>query len=371
MRWLFALDLPAKLPPNARFTTDYQILANNPIRQRLRYEMTSHATYRLGYEGLSGYERRRALQLPEGYNWRARALAENIRKAATSDREVLSQVLAMFRSQPFFYTLTPPLLGDNPIDEFLFNTRSGFCEHYASAFAFLMRAAGIPARVVTGYQGGEMNPIGDYLIVRQSDAHAWAEAWIEGQGWIRVDPTAAVSPLRVEAGIAAAVPDSDALPLLVRGNSEWLRQLRFTWDSFANTWNQWVLGYNPERQYWLLSRVGLDRATWQTLTVILIAITSCITALLGALMLRQLRRAKQDPAASLYTRFCRKLARKGAARGAAEGPKAFAARAAQLLPQAAPQIRAISAAYIALRYGVPRDGEGLGTLRKMVRELRV
>jgi len=370
-RWLFALDLPAMLPPNARFTADYQILSNAPIRQRIRYEMTSHATYRLGYEGLSAYERRRALQLPEGYNWRSRALAENIRKAAANDREVLSQVLGMFRTQPFFYTLTPPLLGDNPIDEFLFNTRSGFCEHYASAFTFLMRAAGIPARVVTGYQGGEVNPIGDYLIVRQADAHAWAEAWIEGQGWLRVDPTAAVSPLRVEAGIAAAVPASDPLPLLVRGNAEWLRQLRFTWDSFANTWNQWVLGYNPERQYWLLSRVGLDRATWQTLTVILVAITAAITALLGALLLHQLQRDKQDAAASIYTRFCRKLARKGARRGAAEGPADFAARAAQLLPQVAPQIRAISKAYIALRYGAPEGAERLTMLRRMVRELKV
>src|SRR5690606_38244023 len=142
-------------------------------------------------------------------------------------------------------------------------------EHYASAFAFLMRAAGIPARVVTGYQGGEVNPIGGYLIVRQSEAHAWVEVWLEGRGWVRIDPTAAVSPLRVESGIAAAIPAAEAAPLLGRGGPEWLRQLRFTWDSVANTWNQWVLGYNPERQYYLLSRVGLDQATWQMLALIL------------------------------------------------------------------------------------------------------
>src|SRR5690606_32454560 len=163
---------------------------------------------------------------------------------ARDEEDMVQQVLAMFRTQSFFYTLTPPLLGDQPVDDFLFNTRSGFCEHYASAFTFLMRAAGIPARVVTGYQGGEVNPVGDYMIVRQSEAHAWAEAWIEGRGWVRIDPTAAVSPLRVESGIAAAVPSTDGLPLALRSNSEWLRQLRFTWDSFANDWNQWVLGYN-------------------------------------------------------------------------------------------------------------------------------
>src|SRR5690606_13368344 len=120
------------------------------------------------------------------------------------------------------YTLTPPLLGEHPVDDFLFNTRSGFCEHYASAFAFLMRAAGIPARVVTGYQGGEVNPIGGYLIVRQSEAHAWVEVWLEGRGWVRIDPTAAVSPLRVESGIAAAIPAAEAAPLLGRGGPEWL-----------------------------------------------------------------------------------------------------------------------------------------------------
>src|SRR5690606_25045958 len=136
-RWLFALDLPAKLVPNSRFTADYQMLALRPVRQRTRYEMTSHTDYRLGYEGLSPYERLRALQLPDGYNWRARALAENLRGAAHDDEDMVKIVLGLFRNQPFTYTLTPPLLGDNPVDDFLFNTRSGFCEHYASAFTFL------------------------------------------------------------------------------------------------------------------------------------------------------------------------------------------------------------------------------------------
>jgi len=160
-RWLFALDLPAKLVPNSRFTPDFQMLSTTPVRQRMRYEMTSHTSYRFGYEGLSGLERRRALQLPDNYNWRSRTLAENMRRSARDDRDMMDKVLAMFRGQQFYYTLTPPLLGEHPIDDFLFNTKSGFCEHYASAFVFLMRAAGIPARVVTGYQGGELNPVGN------------------------------------------------------------------------------------------------------------------------------------------------------------------------------------------------------------------
>jgi transglutaminase-like putative cysteine protease len=370
-RWLFALDLPAKLVPGSRFTADYQMLSNLVVRQRVRYEMTSHTSYRLGYEGLTPLERRRSLQLPEGYNWRARALAQNMRRAARDDREVINQVLGMFRTQQFFYTLTPPLLGDNPIDDFLFNTRSGFCEHYASAFVFLMRAANIPARVVTGYQGGELNPIGNYMIVRQSDAHAWAEVWLEDSGWIRVDPTGAVSPQRVEAGIAAALPATDPLPLLVRSDSAWLRQMRFTFDSLANSWNQWVLGYNPERQFWLLSRIGLDRATWQTLAMILIAITTLITAGFAIAILRKLGRRKRDPIAQIYARFCRKLARRGATRAPSEGPADFAERAAQQLPHAAPAIRAITQTYIKLRYGTLQGKEPTRRLKQLVSELRV
>lgn len=369
-RWLFALDLPAKLAPESRFTTDFQMLANRPVRSRTRYEMTSHTSYRLGYEGLSPYERRRALQLPDGYNWRTRALALNMRNAARDDEDMVKQVLAMFRTQPFFYTLTPPLLGDNPVDDFLFNTRSGFCEHYASAFAVLMRAAGIPARVVTGYQGGEVNPIGNYMIVRQSEAHAWAEVWIAGRGWVRVDPTAAVSPLRVESGIAAAVPATDALPLALRSNSEWLRQLRFTWDSFANSWNQWVLGYNPERQYWLLSRVGLDRATSQTLALILLGITAFITCIFAVVILRRLHRHARDPVVAIYARFCRKLARRGAQRAPSEGPADFAERAARRVPEAAAAIRAITESYIALRYGAGSDRAQVRRLKRLVRELQ-
>src|SRR5262249_11962532 len=144
--------------------------------------------------------------------------------------------------QPFMYTLEPPKLGDDPVDQFLFETRSGFCEHYASAFTFLMRAADIPARIVTGYLGGETNPVDGYFVVRQSDAHAWTEVWLQDEGWVRVDPTAVVSPLRIERGLAAAVPEADR-PLIERRNFDWLKQARYAWDAVANSWNQWVLGY--------------------------------------------------------------------------------------------------------------------------------
>ena len=201
----------------------------------------------------------------------------------------MNRALNLFRNQLFFYTLVPPELGRNPIDEFLFETRRGFCEHYASAFVFLMRAAGVPARVVTGYQGGEINPLGDYMIVRQSEAHAWAEVWLAGQGWVRVDPTGAVSPARIEAGIAAAMPPGEPVPSAVRGDFQLLKQLRFGLDAVANSWNQWVLGYTPDRQSKFLSRVGMPTPTWQNLASMLMVASGIVVLLLAAFILRRLR----------------------------------------------------------------------------------
>ena len=158
-------------------------------------------------------------------NPRSHALAREMRAAAASDSDYLRNILTMFREQPFFYTLQPPPLGDQSVDDFLFaHPQSGFCEHYASAFAVLARAAGLPARVVTGYQGGERNPVADYWIVRQSDAHAWTEVWLDGH-WQRYDPTAAVAPERIGCGLEppARVGPRD-LPLL--GNSPWFGRWR-------------------------------------------------------------------------------------------------------------------------------------------------
>jgi hypothetical protein len=195
--------------------------------------------------------------------------------------------------------------------------------------------------------------------------------WFPNEGWVRVDPTAAVSPLRVESGIAAAIPTSTALPLLARSDMEWLRQLRFTWDSLANSWNQWVLGYNPERQFWLLSRVGLDRATWQTLAFILAGTTALITLAFAYTMLRQLSRRSRDPAAAAYERFCRKLARRGITREPSEGPVAYATRAGALLPQYSAEIGRITDLYVQLRYGRRAGADAIRDLRGRIRALKV
>ncbi len=349
-RWLFALDLPGNVPPRALASSDFQLLAIEPVIHRIRYQMVSFLDFRLGIaENRAALNR--ALALPADVNPRTFEFARTLRAKYTDDRELIREILAMFRNERFAYTLTPPMLGNHPVDEFLFDTRSGFCEHYASAFAVLMRAAGIPARIVTGYLGGEINHLGSYLIVRQADAHAWTEVWLQDQGWVRIDPTAAVSPLRVESGISAAVPRTDPLPLLVRGDFEALRQLRFTWDLMANTWNQWVLGYTPERQRLFLSRVGIDDATWHTLAFTLVCASFVVVLVLLAFLLRSVRARVRDPVRIAYLRFCEKLRRKGLPRRPAEGPVDYARRLAHARPDLGPAIAGITGLYIGLRYG--------------------
>src|SRR3569623_253911 len=207
-RWLFALDLPAELPAGARATDEFQLYAPQAVRERQRYTLTSYPDYRT--VDMCNDERRRTLQLPAEGSPRARALAADWRAHATSSADVVQAALRMYREQHFVYTLTPPRIDDDFVDGFLFGTRRGFCEHYAASFAFLMRAAGIPARVVTGYQGGELNSIGNYLVVRQRDAHAWTEVWLGDSGWGVSTRTQPLS--RPSASNAASTPLCNARP---------------------------------------------------------------------------------------------------------------------------------------------------------------
>ncbi len=368
-RWLFALEFPALIPPRARITSDFQLISLTPVTSRIRYAMATHLDSSYGI-GESDMALRRALLLPEGFNPRTLKLARTLRARFADDRALMREVLSLFRNQNFFYTLTPPLLGEHAVDEFLFDARRGFCEHYASSFAVLMRAAGIPARIVTGYQGGDINPVGNYMIVRQADAHAWTEVWFRDAGWVRVDPTAAVSPRRVEAGIAAAVPATDPLPFMVRGDYKWLHQVRLNWDSLSYTWNKWVLGYNPERQRHFLSQAGLDNATWRTLALILIVVSGLITLVLALFMLSKPRTKVRDPVKLAYQRFCAKLARKGLPRDPAEGPLVYAERLARMRPDLAAGVAAITRLYVVLRYGAGAGAGATTALDELRRQVR-
>ena len=232
----------------------------------------------------------------------------------------------MFHDQQFIYTLEPPSLGRDAVDEFLFATRAGFCEHYAGAFVVLMRAAGIPARVVTGYQGGATNPVDGFMTVRQSDAHAWAEVWIARRGWVRIDPTAAVAPNRIEQNLNRVIPRRvfGGLLALAIGEDSVLAKLRVNWDALSNAWNQWVLNYNPEKQRNLIRSLGFDDVDWRTLTGLMFALGSGVMALIALPLV--INRQKIDPALALYTALSRHMARHGLARAPHEGPRDYAAR---------------------------------------------
>jgi transglutaminase-like putative cysteine protease len=365
--WMFAIDVPLIVPAGAYLTTDYQLLSRRIVRERSRYEMESSPRYRIG-EAESAAILRFALRLPSEASPRARALSAQWRAQGDSDRQIVSRALTLFREQPFVYTLGPPALGADPIDQFLFETRKGFCEHYASAFTFLMRAAGIPTRVVTGYLGGEVNPVDGYLIVRQSDAHAWSEVWLPGEGWVRVDPTAAVSPLRLERGLSAAVPEADR-PLLARSGFDWLRNARYAWEAVANSWNQWVLGYTPERQMRFLAQFGMADVSWQDMVIILGVVSGIIILALSLALLFRISAQRPDPVQRAYLSFCNAMAKRGATRRASEGPRDFAARVSLQFPELKDSAHRISNMYIALRYGAGADKFTLEALRSAVRTL--
>ncbi len=367
-RWLPLLGLPTQLPvlPGnpTRLGVDLEWQTGEPITQRLRYEIEAYAEYRLENRHGDGPPipalRERALALPDG-NPRSRGMARAWRGTAVNDVAIVTRALALFRTQAFFYTLTPPRLGAWAVDDFLFDSRRGFCEHYASAFVFLMRAAGVPARVVSGYQGGELNPLGNYFIVRGRDAHAWAEVWLDGQGWVRVDPTAAVAPARVESGVEAALPPGE------HPGGEfavaWLRPLHLGWDLVNNRWNLWVLGYNQERQHQFLAHLTPLMARWQGMAWALGLGATALLLVVGVAILP--RKTRRDPASRECQRFCRALAHRGIVRGAAEAPEDYARRAAGGLPDLDREIHQITRLYLACRYG-PGGEDDLRALRRAI-----
>jgi protein-glutamine gamma-glutamyltransferase len=363
--WMFALEMPARLPPSGRLTSEYLVISLTPIRSRMRYEMRSFPQFQAASGG-SPEDLASTLRLPRGFNPRSLALAREWRDSLPDNSAIVRRAIEFFRSSRFEYTLQPPALGRNSVDEFLFDTKQGFCEHFASSFVFLMRAAGVPARVVTGYQGGDTNPVDGYMVVRQADAHAWAEVWLAGNGWTRVDPTAAAVPVRVELGITAAAPAGATLPLLMRTNLNWLKGLRNNWEALTNQWNQWVLGYNPDRQREMLSWLGVPQPSWQTMTVMLFWSVAGVLLLTAVWLLRGIRR--EDTVQRAWLRFCEKLARAGLARTRAEGPLDYANRVARALPARENAVRAIASLYVDQRYGPGPDTHSIARLKHLVRE---
>lgn len=363
--WWFPLDIPLATPNDTRITGDGQVRARRPLIGPRSERFRSAWRYTFDNIPASG-QLWLGRQLPARGNARARALAAGWRaRHGRNDQAVIDEALALFNRE-FMYTLEPPPLGRDIIDDFLFNTKAGYCEYYASSFAFLMRAAGIPTRIVTGYQGGMFNGPGGYWIVRNSDAHAWTEVWLEGRGWMRVDPTAAVAPERIDRGSLAA-----AMPEAANWYSEgWGLEWRNRFDLIARYWRKAVIEFDAVRQRNLLQQVGLEDMNWQALGGGLLIFGGLGLALGAWLSLRGLGARTRDPLLNAYRRFVARLARAGVTREASEGPVAFGERAADNLPQAAPAILELTRRFAEQRYGESAHDADASHRQRLAQELR-
>jgi protein-glutamine gamma-glutamyltransferase len=342
-RALPALDVPVEVPPNTQVGPDWELVADRPVNDPLVYRLSSALAYHLQTQ-LDDHDRRRALQLPAGFDPRARALGERWRaQYGANDAAIIQAAMDLFHDGGFSYTLAPAPLGTNVIDDFLFGTHEGFCEHYASSFTVLMRAAGIPARVVTGYQGGYWNAIGNYLLVRQSDAHAWSEVWLPHRGWVRLDPTAAVRPERVNQGSAAAnAATSDW------SANQWLLGWRNRWDVVNQWWNQGVIGFDTLRQHGLLTSFGVRDTSVGTLGLLL-AVGGSLFAALG-LSWAMWKRPETDQARAAMRLLEKRLSLAGLVRRHSEGPQHYLSRAARALPSQRGELEHLMRTYLELRY---------------------
>lgn len=364
--WMFALMMP-EVPGDRNYVIlqDYRVAAQRKIRQKIRYQLTSHLDY-VVQRDLSEFGRRYYTQIPEDSNPRAVELAKQMSANSASNEQLSLQIRQMFYQQGFVYTLQPGRLdGTNTVDQFLFESRRGFCEHYASAYTFMMRAAGVPARVVVGYQGGEYNPNGNYVSVRQFDAHAWSEIWLEGQGWVRVDPTGAVAPERTQRGLEAAVQEEETflanspLSLFKYRQLLWLTELRLQIDAIGHYWDTWVVGYTPEMQTGLLGRF-LDDVSAKRLGTLMLASFFAILFVIALFILAKRTTTPLSATENEYLKFCRVMARRGSPRKRGEGPLDYRDRLIAEQPQMEAEIKSITDEYIALNYrGEVRNESGL------------
>jgi len=366
--WVFALDLPVEFTEPLERNANYQLITSANPDKRSEYKITSFPHYNTG--DITRVEYKDATQLPGTPSAEINALVTQLHGFDQPPGQFIKALLSHFRTEDFHYTLTPPVMEDKPIETFLFKTRYGFCSHYASAFVYLMRVAHIPARVVTGYQGGEFNPVGQFLEIHQYDAHAWTEVWLAGKGWMRIDPTAAVAPERIEKNINVdALAAGETIQFATEGGNQnafaWLKQARQLWSNVDYNWQRWVINYNRSNQQKFLANFGIGDI--KTMMYWMIAMLSGISALLSFFLLYQ-KPKTTDQALRHYQRFCRHLAKHGLIRNPSEGETAFAERIKATLPQLAQPAQHITDIFIRLRYGRASHDEDLRLLGKSVKE---
>ncbi|MGB5834642.1 MAG: DUF3488 and transglutaminase-like domain-containing protein [Thiohalocapsa sp.] len=366
-RWLIGLDMPIDIPSDAHLTNDFQVLAAQPVEDLRFYRMTSAPDYRT--EGLSLLEEAAATALPDNVTPRMRALAARWAVDGASPGEIVQRALNHFNQQEYYYTLLPPDLGENPMDAFLFDAKSGFCEHYAGGFALMMRIAGIPTRIVLGYLGAEFNPLSGDYVIRQSDAHAWNEVWLEESGWVRIDPTASVHPARVDADSRLQAMGASA-PVRFRIEDQGLiggllHQAHLLTDALNAGWRQWVVGFSRHKQQRLLDALGLghlrDYGLALAMTIGAAAVMLVWSFLLGR------RPVETDPVNRAYQGFLRKLEPLGLGRQASEGPLEHRDRVIAKRPDLKAAVDDILGHYLRLHFAGIGAGEERDKLRKSIR----
>lgn len=356
-RWLFALDRPVSAPPGVTIAPGRYLHSPQPITSRRRYEVLSAPD--AGEANLHPRDSKESLQLPSHVSSAMREVVQTWTSHGEEPRAVVLAALEFFRTQGFVYSLSPgKYAGTGAVDELLFRRKSGFCEHYAASFATLMRIAGIPSRVVVGYMGGQFNQYGSYLLVRQSDAHAWCEVWLPESGWTRVDPTSVIAPERLNLGSLREMQTTSVQNQANADNAAGNRRLpaggvwsdaRLAWDTVSYAWDSRVLSFDLEGQRDFFAGLGIDTVpNTSRLMWIAAAVALLLAAYAGFIMWKS--RTRPDAVKRIYASFCRQAARLGVTRSATEGPADFGRRAAALLPQHASRIQRIASNYIALRY---------------------
>jgi transglutaminase-like putative cysteine protease len=364
-RWLLALDMPIRLIKGSFMTRDFQLTSKQKVNDLRRYTMQSRLEYRVGLDESPDYLAI-TRDYPEEYNPRTIAFGKSLAQRFDNPLDIGNEVLKMFRQQEYVYTLSPPALGRDSVDEFLFGTRRGFCEHYAGAFALIMRSAGVPARIVTGYQGGEYNRVGNYLIVRQSDAHAWTEIWIEGHGWVRVDPTSAVSPTRIEQGLDDALAEEGSA-FRIQNRNPIFGNLLYSWDNMQHSWNDWVLNYDQRKQRDFLNKLQIGIESWSDMVFALVFLLLAVTALYWFIAWYRERPARPQLYERLFDRLLQKLSKRGFHKEPAEDTRTFLERLPHRNFAQREQIAGIIELYNHIKYG--RRGastRALGNLRTMI-----
>lgn len=368
--WIFAMPLAYSDDPKIKGVSDFRLLYGDRIYSRIRYDVISHTNVKLQPQ-LPNYIRAVETQLPADFNPESRLFAQRLWDESANEQDYIYRVLRNFTFTEFVYSLKAPVLGKHSVDEFLFQTRRGFCSHYASSFTFLMRSVGIPARVVVGYQGGELNPITGTVLVHQFDAHAWVEVWQQGQGWQRYDPTAAVSPARIEFGLEEALKeqaneflsDSPLSPLKYR-DVAWLNEMRMRLDAVNYYWAAWVLDYQGENQLSFLKKLVGEVSPWRVAALFL-GIGAVIMLVVALLLFRGMAVNRASPEIKLYLRLCKRLAKAGYPRREDEGAIAYCRRVAAERPAIKPALLAATRAFVCLSYEPLPDAQRAIMLKRL------